>query len=61
MPRDADFYMLSSEEMAEYYRSHRNRSLDCDDGKCGGCPWCLEAQGMIEDEDEENITTKGTP
>lgn len=68
MTRDSDYYALSAEEHAEYYRAKRNKALSCNDGKCGGCPSCLEAQGLafedeiaetsalVEDDDEPEET-----
>jgi hypothetical protein len=45
---DADAYAIENE--AAFAREQR-RSLQtarCEDGLCGGCPACLEAQGVSD-------------
>lgn len=39
---------LSEAERKEYLRSKRDRSEECSDGMCGGCPRC----GYVENYDE---------
>lgn len=49
MPDYSAEEVLSDEELREYYKHKRKRGEDCEDGCCGGCPACLEAQGIQED------------
>ena len=48
---DATLEDLSEEERREYLRSKRRRLDSCEDGCCGGCPACLDAQGISEEEE----------
>ncbi len=43
--------VLSDAELRQHYRTHRHRGANCSDGACGGCPACLDAQGVVEDEE----------
>lgn len=43
--------VLSDAELRAYYRAHPRRGSSCSNGKCGGCPACLAAQGIAEDEE----------
>jgi hypothetical protein len=42
---------LSDEEARSVRRGKRNRLDSCEDGCCGGCPSCLEAHGIKEDDE----------
>jgi hypothetical protein len=50
MTRAESADMLSLEELRDIPR--RRRELACADHTCGGCPACLEAQGVSEDDSD---------
>lgn len=41
---------LSDDEQKAYRKQHRKTPDNCEDGRCGGCPACLEAQGFVEED-----------
>lgn len=50
MTDEITIHDLSEEERIAYAKRHRKTSNNCEDGRCGGCPACLEAQGYVEEE-----------